>query len=72
MACPIRCYSTNVAIGEYYTVIMEIKKYLHENPPKPGEKTFVDYLNDFGITQYPQTMRIISTVNFFDAHMLNK
>lgn len=72
MSNPIRCFSTNTTIGEYYTVYMALRKHLTENPPKKGEKQMIDYLNEFGITLYPQIMRTTSHVRFIDAHLTNK
>jgi hypothetical protein len=61
--------STNTAIAQYYVAIDAIKAYLHENPPKPGEKTLLDYYSDFGITLYPQLMRAVTRRNFDLAHI---
>lgn len=72
MSNPIRCYSTNTAIGEYYAVYMELRDHLQKNPPKKGEKEVLDYLREFGITLYPQIMRTISNVRFIDAHLISK
>ena len=72
MSNPIRCFSTNSAIGEYYSVYMALRDHLHKNPPKEGEKQLIDYLNEFGITLYPQIMRTTTTVRFIDAYLINK
>lgn len=68
----IRCYSTNTTIGEYYTVYMALRDHLNKHPPKKGDKTLIDYLNDFGITLYPQIMRTTTHVRFIDAYLINK
>lgn len=72
MSNPVRCYSTNVSIGEYYTAYMAIRDYLNKHPPKKGGKTIIDYLNDFGISSYPQIMRTTAHVRFIDAHLIKK
>ena len=72
MSNPIRCYSTNTAIGEYYSAYMVLRDHLHKNPPKEGEKQLIDYLNDFGIILYPQIMRTTTNVRFIDAYLINK
>lgn len=72
MSNPIRCFSTNTSIGEYYTVYMALRDHLNKNPPKKGEKTMIDYLNDFGITLYPQIMRTTANVRFVDAYLISK
>lgn len=72
MSNPIRCYSTNTAIGEYYSVYMALRDYLEQNPPKKGEKQLINYLSDFGITLYPQIMRTTTNVRFIDAYHINK
>ena len=72
MSNPIRCYSTNTAIGEYYSVYMALRDHLRKNPPKEGEKQLIDYLSDFGITLYPQIMRTTTNVRFIDAYLINK
>ena len=72
MSDPVRCYSTNVVIGEYYSVYMALRDHLNKNPPKKGEKQLIDYLNDFGITLYPQIMRTTTNVRFIDAYTINK
>ena len=72
MSNPVRCFSTNTSIGEYYTVYMAIRDHLNKNPPKEGEKTMIDYLNDFGITLYPQIMRTTTNTRFIDAYLINK
>ena len=72
MSNPIRCFSTNTPIGEYYTVYMAIRDHLNKNPPKKGDKTMIDYLNEFGISLYPQIMRTTTNVRFIDAHLINK
>ena len=71
MSNPIRCYSTNTAIGEYYSIYMALRDHLRENPPKKGEKQLIDYLYDFGITQYPQIMRTVTNRRFVDAYHIN-
>jgi DNA-directed RNA polymerase subunit N (RpoN/RPB10) len=72
MSNPIRCYSTNTAIGEYYSAYMAIRDHLNKNPPADGEKQIVDYLRDFGIILYPEIMRITTNSRFIDAHLINK
>jgi DNA-directed RNA polymerase subunit N (RpoN/RPB10) len=72
MSNPIRCFSTNTAIGEYYSAYMVIRDYLNENPPKKGEKQLIDYLRDFDIVLYPQIMRTTTHVRFIDAYLINK
>lgn len=72
MSNPIRCFSTNTAVGEYYSAYMAIRDYLRKNPPKEGEKKLIDYLSDFGITLYPQIMRTTTNVRFVDAYLINK
>jgi hypothetical protein len=44
--------------------------YGHSNPPKQGEKTITDYLKEFGITEYPQVMRMTTHIKFSDAHLI--
>lgn len=70
MSDPIRCYSTNVDIGAYYVVYMAIRDHLTRNPPADGEKGLVDYMREFGITSYPQLMRMTGHVRFVDAHLI--
>ena len=72
MSNPIRCYSTNTAIGEYYSVYMALRDHLRKNPPKEGEKQLTDYLSDLGITLYPQLMRTTTNVRFIDGYFINK
>jgi DNA-directed RNA polymerase subunit N (RpoN/RPB10) len=72
MSDPIRCFSTNSAIGEYYMIYVAIRDHLNRHPPGQGDKTLVDYLREFGITQYPQIMRMTSHVRFIDAHTINR
>jgi len=72
MSNPIRCYSTNTAIGDYYSAYMALRDHLRKNPPKEGEKQLIDYLSDFGITLYPQIMRTTTNVRFIDAYLINK
>lgn len=67
MSNPIRCYSTNSSIGEYYTVFMALRDHLNRNPPAEGEKQLIDYLKEFGIVLYPQIMRTITNARFIDA-----
>jgi hypothetical protein len=62
----------NTEIGEYYTVYMAIRDHLHKFPPKKGDKTMINYLNEFGITYYPEIMRTISNVRFIDADLIYK
>lgn len=68
MSNPVRCFSTNETIGEYYYAFMVLREYLNNNPPLEGEKTMVEYLKEFGIRLYPQIMRTIANVRFIDAH----
>ena len=72
MPIPVRCFSTNSAIGEYYTVYVALRDYLLKNPPKEGEKTLLDYLHDFGIILYPQIMRITTHTSFIDAYHIHQ
>lgn len=72
MSNPIRCFSTNTAIGEYYSVYMALRDYLRKHPPKDGEKQITDFLSEFGITTIPQIMRTITNVRFIDAYLINK
>jgi hypothetical protein len=66
----IRDFSTNMSIGAWYRVYSEIRQYLVNNPPKEGEKQLIDYLHEFGITEYSQIMHLTSHVRFTDAHLL--
>ena len=72
MSNPIRCYSTNTAIGEHYSAYMALRDHFNKNPPKEGEKTLVQHLSGFGITLYPQIMRTTTNVRFIDAYLINK
>ena len=72
MSDPIRCFTTNTPIGEYYTVYMALRDHLHKNPPKKGEKEIIDYLKEFGIVLYPQIMRTTTNARFIDAHLIDK
>lgn len=72
MSNPIRDYSTNTAIGEYYSAYMALRDHLRKNPPKEGEKQLTDYLSDLGITLYPEIMRTTTNVRFIDAYHINK
>lgn len=72
MSNPIRCFSTNSTIGEYYSVYMALRDHFNEHPPAPGEKTLVEHLRGFGIDLYPQIMRTTTNVRFIDAHLINK
>lgn len=66
MPPPIRCFTTNEAIGQYYLVIDAIRKHLEKNTE---DKTLSDYLAEFTLTSYPQRMRIIGYTRFQDAHL---
>lgn len=70
MSNPIRCYSTNTAIGEYYSVYMALRDHFRKNPPKEGEKQLTDCLSDLGITLYPQIMRTTTNARFIDAYLI--
>lgn len=71
MSIPVRCFTTNTAIGQYSTAYTALRDYFNNNPPKDGEKQMVDYFSEFGLIWYPQRMRIISNVTFKDAHLLS-
>lgn len=60
----IRCPSTNVPINEYHLLFREVKKH------KPNN--IVKVLNECGLTEYPQIMRMVSHVRFIDAHLIHK
>ena len=70
MSDPIRCYSTNTDIGAYYTVYMALRDHLNKNPPPAGGKGLVNYMEEFGVTSYPQLMRMTGHVRFVDAHLV--
>lgn len=70
MPPPIRCFSTNEDIGQYYLVLSAIRKHLKQNPPKDGEKNMMDYFNEFTLTSYPARMRITCFARFQDAHLI--
>jgi hypothetical protein len=72
MSTQIRCYSTNTASGEYSAVYMALRDHFHKNPPKPGEKQLIDYLHEFGLTEYPQLMRATTAERFIDGANINK
>ncbi len=72
MACPIRDYSTNTSIGEFWVVYNAIKKHLDKNPPKKGDKKLIDYLHEVEQHLYPQIMRTTTTVRPQDAYFLGK
>jgi DNA-directed RNA polymerase subunit N (RpoN/RPB10) len=72
MSNPVRDFTSNTAIGEYYTVYVAIRSHLDKHPPKKGEKQLSDYLNDFGMTQYSQRMRTTTTIRFIDGFLINK
>jgi len=67
MSNPIRCPSTNDSIGEYYAAYMALNEYITDHPTG---KQMIDYLRDFGISNYPQIMRIITNIRFIDAHRI--
>jgi DNA-directed RNA polymerase subunit N (RpoN/RPB10) len=68
MPGPIRCYSTNAAIGDKYAVYKAIQAHLEKNPPKQGEMTLMDHLRGLGVVKYPQIMRIVSTTSYVESH----
>ena len=72
MSNPIRCFSTNASIGEYYPAYVALRDHLNKNPPKKGDKLLTDYLDEFGINLYPQIMRFTTHVRFIDAHHITK
>jgi hypothetical protein len=67
---PVRGFNTGTAVGEYMVVYNAIKKHLKDNPPGPEDKKLVDYLHEFGITQYIDISQMTTTVRFDDAHLI--
>jgi hypothetical protein len=72
MSSQVRCPSTNTAIGEYTPIYMALRDHLNKNPPKKGEKQLIDYLHEFGLTEYPQLMRATTAERFIDGANINK
>ena len=72
MSNPIRCFTTNTTIGEYYPLYMALKAHFNEHPPATGEKTLIEHMKGLGIELYPQLMRTVATVQFIDAQYINK
>ena len=71
MSYPIRDFSAGgAAIGDYMVVITALRAEFEKNPPKPGEKQLIDYIKEFGLTLYPQIMRVTTSVRFIDAHLI--
>ena len=62
MSNPIRCTSTNTAIGEYYNIFQSIK----------DEDNIINYLKEMGIILYPDITTIITTREFKYADLLYK
>ena len=67
MSNPVRDFSMNETIGEYYYAFMALRAYLNDNPPLAGESQMLDYFKEFGITRYPSITRTITNVRFIDA-----
>ena len=75
MADPIRCLSTNRDIGAYRVAYTALRAHYNKNPPKTGESVdtvMLRHMKEFGITQYPQIMRMVSYVRFEDMYLMNK
>lgn len=72
MSNPVRDFSMNETIGEYYYAFMALRAYFNDNPPLKGDKQMLHYLNEWGINLYPSITRTITNVRFIDAANIYK